>query len=347
MDLITRNLQEIFGQDELESLINSGKQLVMYWGTAPTGRIHIGYFLQLLKIADYVKSGCKVKILIADLHAYLDNMKTSMELLEYRSQYYILVIMEIMKVLNIDLTKIEFIKGTSFQLSPKYTLDMYKLNSMITLSKAKHAGAEVVKQSDNPTMTGLLYPTLQVLDEQYLDVDCFCGGIDQRKICAFSRDMMPSLGYKKRIHLLTPIISGLRFEKKDSNNEIETKMSSSNQNSKIDLLDTKNIIKKKINKAYCLVGDVDDNCLIELLENLLFPILWHKDEIFVINRDEKYGGKLEYANIIAVKYDFQNEKLHPADLKFGIIDNINKILEPIRNSFDSNEMKTLLKKAYP
>ena len=42
--------------------------------------------------------------------------------------------------------------------------------------EAKKAGAEIVKQSDNAPLSGLLYPILQVLDEQYLDVDAQFGG---------------------------------------------------------------------------------------------------------------------------------------------------------------------------
>lgn len=50
---------------------------------------------------------------------------------------------------------------------------------MTTLRDAMHAGAEVVKQSDAPQLSSLLYPGLQALDEQYLDVDFQFGGVDQ------------------------------------------------------------------------------------------------------------------------------------------------------------------------
>ena len=42
-----------------------------------------------------------------------------------------------------------------------YTLDMYKLMTTVRVHDAKRAGAEVVKQTDNPAMSGLLYPGLQ------------------------------------------------------------------------------------------------------------------------------------------------------------------------------------------
>ena len=70
-DLITRNLQEIITRDELKSLLNKNKDISVYWGTMPTGSISVAYFFPMLKIADFLKAGLKVKILLADLHAAL------------------------------------------------------------------------------------------------------------------------------------------------------------------------------------------------------------------------------------------------------------------------------------
>lgn len=39
-------------------------------------------------------------------------------------------------------------------------MDVYRLSSSITEHDAKKAGAEVVKQVDNPLLSGLLYPGL-------------------------------------------------------------------------------------------------------------------------------------------------------------------------------------------
>jgi len=242
-------------------------------------------------------------------------------------------------------------------------------------------------------MTGLLYPSLQALDEHYLNCDCESSGLDQRKLFMYSRKLMPKLGYKKSSYFMTEMVPGLRFEKKEpvinqdtttTNNTLQTKlqdliqsnnkdkkslidalkvfidenseeestvqlekMSSSNQDSKIDLLDTKNQIKSKINKAYCFPQDIDDNSPLVLLEKIIFRLLEHKGQIFVINRPDKFGGKLEYDTIEKVKEAFKNGQLHPADLKLGIIDALDSIIAPIREKFEDSSMKQLLKKAYP
>ena len=44
----------------------------------------------------------------------------------------------------------------------EYTLDVYRLTSLVSEHDARKAGAEVVKQVDHPLLSGLLYPGLQV-----------------------------------------------------------------------------------------------------------------------------------------------------------------------------------------
>ena len=59
--LITRNLQEVIGNDRLQKLLEE-RDLRLYWGTATTGRPHIGYFVPMAKIADFLHAGCGVRI---------------------------------------------------------------------------------------------------------------------------------------------------------------------------------------------------------------------------------------------------------------------------------------------
>lgn len=348
-NLITRNLQETIVDEVIMKKIIAARPLKVYWGTSPTSAPSIAYFVPMMKIRDLVMAGCEVTILIADLHAVLDNLKSTLDQIEHRSQYYITMIKALLTSLNIDLNKIKFVKGSEFQLSKEYTLDVYKAHTLITVKEATHAGAEVVKQTEHPKMTGLMYPTLQALDEQYLGADIELGGIDQRKIFTHALNIMPKLGYKKRMYLMNKMISGLRTAKqepKEGENIQDQKMSSSNKDSKIDLLDSKNQLKAKINKAYCFPGDINDNCLLEMLENLIFPILTIKGLNFVIERKEEYGGNTTYTKLDDVKDDFKAEKLHPMDLKQGVINNLDLILDPIRKTFDTSEMKQLIKLAY-
>jgi tyrosyl-tRNA synthetase len=129
-----------------------------------------------LKIAQLLAAGCDVIVLLADIHGFLDNLKAPIELVGHRVEYYRLAISSILEAVGVSTKKLQFVLGSSFQKSSEYVMDVYKLCSVISEHDAKRAGAEVVKQTDNAPLSGLLYPVLQVLDEQYLDVDAQFGG---------------------------------------------------------------------------------------------------------------------------------------------------------------------------
>lgn len=332
-DIISDRLQEITGEDNLKTILNSGNPLKIYWGTAPTGSPHIAYFVPISKIADFLRCNCEVTILIADLHAFLDNMKSTLEQLEFRTEYYKQIIIEMLKSIGVSTEKLKFVKGTDYQLSKEYNLDSYKLASLLTEHDAKKAGAEVVKQSKNAKLSGLLYPGLQALDEEYLNVDAQFGGVDQRKIFMLAEKYLPKLGYKKRIHLMNPMLPGLTGDK----------MSASDPNSKIDLLDTNKQIKNKIKKVFCEEGNVENNPLLVFSKIVIFPILNIKKEIFFIQRPDEYGGNIEIKNYQELEELIKDKKLFPGDFKNAVTNFVNLLLEPIRLNTELIESK---KKAY-
>lgn len=333
--LIKRDLAEVVGDDEITSIV-SERPLKIYWGTAPTGRPSFGYFVPMIKISDYLKAGCDVTILLADIHAILDNMKSTPELVEHRTEYYKLITTEILKVLGAPLDKLKFVKGSEYQLDPKYTMDMYKIATMSTVQSVKGAGAEVVKQVESPVLGGMLYPILQALDEQYLDVDAQFGGVDQRKIFMFAREYLPKIGYKKRIHLMNPLIPGLGKS---------GKMSSSEPNSKIDFDESFESINEKISKAFSVDGEVENNGLLAILKYVVFRKLEQESRSLLIERPEKWGGNVEYPTYEALEADFVNKSLSSVDLKPAVAKEIENLIAPIRQKISENSDLTL--KAYP
>jgi tyrosyl-tRNA synthetase len=330
LELITRNLQEIIGEDELKKKLKSQKEISIYWGTMPTGSISIAYFFPMLKIADFLKAGCNVKILLADLHAALDSVPW--EILEKRYDYYRKAIVLILQTIGVNIKKLEFIKGSDLQLNKDYFYDLLKISTFTSLHDAKKAASEVVKLGDNPKISGVVYPEMQALDEEYLKVDAQFGGMDQRKIMVYAREHLPKIGYKSRIELINPLIRGLVGEK----------MSSSIESSKIDLLDNEEAVKKKINKAECVTGN-PDNGIMALLKYFIFIIKKDKKENFVIERPEKFGGNIEYDSYEKLEKDFIKKKLHPLDLKTSVAKEINNLLKNFRQD---KELQKLHKLAY-
>lgn len=343
LELVKVNLQEVLHPEILEDVIvKQNRPLVIYWGTATTGRPHCGYFVAMMKIAQYLRAGCKVKVLLADIHGFLDNLKAPIELVEYRAQYYKYVIQSLLKAVGVSLEKLEFILGSSYQLTAKYTMDIFRLSSVVTEHDAKRAGAEVVKQVDNAPLSGLIYPLMQSLDEEHLGVDAQFGGVDQRKIFALAQEVLPRIGYKERAHLMNPMVPGLAGGK----------MSASDPDSKIDVLDTADVVRKKIKKSYAAAKEVEGNGVISFVEYVLMPLsaLRHPDgkASFVIERREDEGGALTYSDIETLKEDYKADKLTPQLIKAGMANALVDLLAPIQADFQASpEWQEIEKKAYP
>jgi tyrosyl-tRNA synthetase len=94
---------QVMKEDKLQEIV-AKRPLKVLWGAATTGRPHISYFTPMAKIADFLKAGCEVRrtlvvlrlltlpyvqvtVLMADLHAFLDN-GCEWDLLEPRVQFY-------------------------------------------------------------------------------------------------------------------------------------------------------------------------------------------------------------------------------------------------------------------
>jgi len=333
LELVKRNTEDIVVEEELEKLLKEKKQPCAYIGMACTGKVHVGYFVPIIKIKDFLEAGFKFKILIADLHAHLDDRKAPFELLDKRVKYYKEVLTAMLKSVNANIKNVEFVKGSDFQLENDYVRDMLRLSAWNTLTRCKRAASEVVRFGDEPKLSGFIYPIMQALDEEYLKVDCQYGGIDQRKLLMFARENLPKLGYKPRIEIMTPMLPGLKGEK----------MSASVAESKIDILDSKEEIKSKINKAFCPEGEVENNGVLAFFKQVIMILKEDGKGKLIIKRPAKFGGNLKIGFYEELERVFVDKKLHPMDLKAALIEELDKLIEPIRKGLKEK----LVKEAYP
>ena len=115
----------------------------------------------------------------SDIHAFLDNLKAPLDLVAQRTAYYKRLLVAVFDSIGVPTSNLKFVEGSSYQLTKEYSLDNFKLCSIVNEHDAKRAGAEVVKQVESPLLSGLLYPGMQALDEQYLGCDFQFGGADQ------------------------------------------------------------------------------------------------------------------------------------------------------------------------
>jgi tyrosyl-tRNA synthetase len=308
--LIKRNTEEIVTHEELEKLLESGPNPRAYVGYEPSGKIHMGHVLTVNKLIDLQQSGFEITVLLADVHAYLNEKGTMEEvrkIAEFNKECFI--------ALGLDQKKTRYVYGSDFQLESDYLLNVLKLGRSITLNRAKRSMDEVSRSADNPMVSQMIYPLMQAVDIAMLNVDVAVGGIDQRKIHMLAREELPGLGFKAPICIHTPILIGL-----DGN-----KMSSSSNNF-ISMDDNEKTVGKKIRKAFCPEGSIVDNPVLALFKYHIIPRF---NEI-TIERPEKFGGNLYYPDYDKIEADFGSKDLHPMDLKSAATDYINRILEPVR-----------------
>jgi tyrosyl-tRNA synthetase len=333
--LVTRHTEEVVTDEELSDLLERDSPSV-YIGYAPTGEMHIGHFTTIRKLADFAEAGLEVTVLVADLHAHLDDEKSPFELLDARSAYYRTAIEAMVEAAGADPDAVSFIRGTEFQLDEEYTLEMYRMAAETTVARARRAGSEVVRESESPNLGGLMYSLMQSLDVKALEADIAYGGIDQRGIYMLSRELLPDHGWHEPVCLFAPLLSGLSGGK----------MSASEEGSKVNLTDDPAAVGEKIDDAYCPMGEVEDNGVLEYLEHLVFPVLEARGhEEFVVERPEEYGGDLVYGSYGELEADFLSEELHPADLKPAAAAAISEVIAPVRERLADEE--ELLAEAYP
>jgi len=308
--LIKRNTEEIVTQEELERLLETKESPTAYVGYEPSGKIHMGHFLTVNKLVDLQNAGFEVTVLLADVHAYLNEkgtMEEVREIADFNKECFI--------ALGLEEGKTKFVYGSDYQLEPDYMLSVLKLARDTTLNRAKRSMDEVSRSADNPRVSQMVYPLMQAVDIAMLGVDVAVGGIDQRKIHMLAREGLPGLGYKAPICIHTPILLGL-----------DGKKMSSSSNNYISMDDSGKAVKKKINKAFCPEGDIVDNPVLALFKYHIMP----RFEEITIHRPEKYGGDLHYRGYEELEAGFASKELHPMDLKAGAADYMNRILEPVR-----------------
>jgi tyrosyl-tRNA synthetase len=315
LSLISRSTAETIGLDELREKLERKKQLHGYWGTAPTRSPSIGYLIPMLKFRDMINAGVNMRVLIADLHAFLDKGSKWIDRTPERVAYYKFLIAVILRRLNITESDYEFVLGSDFQLDRTYVRDLFKLLTHVTVPQAKKAGSEVVKQNKEPSLGSLVYPLMQVIDETAQQTDVELGGLDQRKIFMLSRDSIEHIGYKKCAYVMNEMLPSL------SKSKPGTKMSSSESSGKIEFLDEFDTIFEKLKKAYCVEKEVKDNPCMELARLIIYPI----------------GSKVgDYETYELLETAWMAGEIYGLQLKQWLAKSIDWIIAPIRREIKNN-----------
>ena len=102
-------------------------------------------------------------VLLGDVHSSIHDSAVPFDLHDKRVAYYDTVLRGLIAPFNAPLKLLNFKVASEYQLRAEFTLDVYKLSSLVSLDDAKKGVFNVALAPNNTASMGhLLYPCLQV-----------------------------------------------------------------------------------------------------------------------------------------------------------------------------------------
>ena len=209
MNKVLNDIKNVVGKPKSFHRKLKNGEFTIYWGTKIYDYTDIKLVFIINKIVEFIKLGHHIIILVADIHTILD---TKNKYVEKNADLFInnlFIFIKSYNLTDVEMSKIKIIKGSQFQLSTNYILDMIKLISIHGSIKAYCDNFDL--NINSIAFNDVLHPILQSLDEEHLtkicrcEIDCQIGYSVNIKQHVFSKKNMPKLGYKSRTYLLYDI----------------------------------------------------------------------------------------------------------------------------------------------
>lgn len=327
--LIEKDLAEIITGEELRELVSEGRELLGYIGFEPSGRMHVGQVINVLKVIDMTCAGVKFLIFLADWHAKInDKFGGDIKKIQICGDY----ILHCFLGLGVDPERTEFLYASDIVNRSEYWEKVLQISKASSLSRIRRAMTIMGREEGDAELdfSKLIYPPMQVADIFALGVDIAYGGLDQRHAHMLARDAAEKLGWKKPVAVHSKLIPSL-----SGGGRMDTtqkKMSKSDPRSSIVIDDQPEVIAEKISMAFCPQNEVRDNPVLAIAELLIFP----SKGTFRLNRTEKFGGDLQFGKYSELESAYASGKIHPKDLKENTARELAEMLEPVRNHFEKN-----------
>jgi tyrosyl-tRNA synthetase len=350
--LITRNLDECLTEEELKTLIDSGKPLKHYIGFEISGKVHLGTgFMAMQVIKNLQEIGAETTVFLADWHTWLNKkLDGTLETANKMARSYFEEGMKAAALcVGADPDKIKFVLGSElYKESPDYWANVIRVSKATTLARMMRSTTIMGrKESEISDSAMLIYPAMQSADIFTMGINLAHSGTDQRNVHVVARDCAKQLGYQKPIavhhHLLQGLLKPPVWPIPEENRDemVETiKMSKSKPDSAVFITDSSEEIKRKINEAFCPEGETKYNPILDWSKYLIFTL---PDTKLEIQRPDKWGGNKIYSSYESLEKDFADKTLHPQDLKSAVAEWLIKKLEPARMYFEDPKRKQALK----
>jgi tyrosyl-tRNA synthetase len=333
--------EEVVTHDELIELFKINSSPKHYIGLEISGFLHLGSLISTgFKINDFIKAGVKCTVFLADWHTLInDKLGGDWETISRVSKYY-------QDAFKLVCPNAEIVFGSKlYEENTDYWSELVKFTKHMSLARTMRT-LTIMGRSENEEkieLAKLLYPPMQAVDIHSLDVDIAHAGMDQRKIHMLVREIFPKMKWKVPVAVHHKLLPGLTKPADTGNSQVLGKMSKSDPNSGIFIHNTDDEIKKKISKAWCEEANIQNNPLLEIAKTIIF----HEFNEMNVERPEKFGGNVSYADYNQLETDFAEKKLHPGDLKQTVANYLVKTIYPIREKLNlSEELYEVIKKSY-
>lgn len=337
LELVKGFAEEIITEPELRHIFETNEHPIAYDGFEPSGiaPIHFG-LLRARNLKKMLDAGIRFKLYLADYFAFLnDKLGGDLENIRKAGEYFV----EVWKACGIDTSKVEIVWSKDLMDGIDYWDRFMRVGKAITLERIKRAVTIMGRKEGELISAGqLFYPAMQVTDIFQLPVDICQLGIDQRRANMLAREVADKYRWAKPAAVHHPLVLGLQGMPADKSNNsdatVDYKMSKSNPKSAIYMHDSHDEIKSKVNGAYCPEKVVEGNPLFNYLDLILLKDI--KDNI-VIDRPQKFGGRLEVDNYEELVSVYKEGKLHPSDLKAFVAELLEERIKPAREYFEKNK----------
>ncbi len=318
LDLVLRGVAECVTQVELEALLEAKAQPMAYIGFEPSGLLHAGSLVPMLKVRDLIAAGFRVTVLLADWHGYINNkLDGDWDALHAGVEYQ-------RQMFGTFAPGTEFLTASELVRSDGYwerVLHVAKATSLKRMRRAVSIMGRSGDEAESDTSM-FFYPAMQATDIYALEVDLALGGMDQRHAHMLARDAAEKLRLPKIVALHTPLLGSLAGA---GRMDTDTKMSKSDPASALLVHDSAKQLQQKLSKAFC-PPEREGNPVLDIWEHLLTPGLGD----VTIDRSEKFGGPVKFENYAMLEAAFSSGELHPLDLKNGTATALDRLFEPLR-----------------
>lgn len=343
LELCTRRAQEIITMGDLQKLFVNKEESSMkirgYIGIEPSGKFHIAHLIWVRKLKDLMAAGIEMDFLEATWHAQINNklggdiekIRTAAKYLEY-----------CLEAFGVEMKKLNCRTAEDLMDDLNYWTWVMRAAKKLSLARIKRSMTIMGRKQDeaDQDFSMNLYPLLQITDIFHGKYHVCLGGMDQRKAHMLARDVGKSLkiGFRP-VGIHTPLLSSLSGQARmemgldEEDAMLELKMSKSKPESAIFIHDSPKKISKKLNKAYCPPKIVEGNPILDINKLLLFS---RENFVLDIERKPEHGGDLQVSSFEELCGSYEQEKLHPGDLKNATSRALADLLKPARDFFEKN-----------